>query len=104
MRHATDPVLDRLLINMHAGRADPLPRAASQVNRATEALRAPLGFVPHGTVVSMKIEVPDNLTGRHYGLVWVCDAAAGLSPADARQQIMERLVPRFLNLTLPLPE
>ena len=104
MPRADDPVFERLLAKMRSGAKEPMPSKFRQVNRALEELRGPLTFVPHGTVVSMKIEVPNNLSGQHYGLVWVCDEPAGLACQDARQQLMELLVPRFLDLTLPLPD
>ena len=94
----------RLLAEMRAGKAAPIPRTFHQHGRAYRDLREPLTFVPHGTVVSMKVEVPDNNGGKLYHLGWVCNEPAGLPPDEARQQLMELLVPRFLDLVMPLPD
>lgn len=103
MSRDIDPTMQRLIADMRSGKPAAVPRRFQQFNRALYMLRAPLSFVPQGTVVSIRIEAPDNNTGKYYTLGWCCEEAEGVPPEEARQQLMEQLVPRFLDLVLPLP-
>ena len=97
---------DRLRAEMRSSRrirrAD-LPTGFQHIDAARQPLVAPLVVVPINTLVSMKIEVPDNHDGKFYALGWRCDRAGGLPVDDARAEICELLVDTFLNLTMPLP-
>ncbi len=104
MAPAEDRTLQRLRAELRTGKASPVPPNFHQHGRATRELREPLTYVPHGTVVSMKIEVPDNAGGKLCHIGWVCTEAAGLTPQGARRQLLEELVGRFLDLVMPLPD
>lgn len=102
MPRNTSPIYLRLLADMpRAGKIE-LPREFRHAGRATQPLQEPLTHVPVGTLVTLKIEVPDNKSGKFYALGWRC-GDNGLSLEEARAEICELLVDNFLDLIMPLP-
>ncbi len=94
--------MDALLRRAGVMQASKAMAAFRGVNTALLRLDAPLDHVPAGTLVHMKIEVPDNRSGKLLELVWRADA--GKSCEDARAEILEGLVDTFLDVTMPSVE
>jgi hypothetical protein len=91
-----------LLAQMRSGKTSPMPAEFANVNGGSWRLRDPLTSVPGGTLVSIRIVVPDNRGAKWHGLVW--RAPGTLTNEAARRALRDELLLTFVNLVMPIGE